>query len=150
MPRSQPQLVHTLTYIGRRNSRHNRRYFALSTRHPQNPASIIRRLLGIWRLSRYLQWYWISDSRIRAWGGLFFCHVRRCKDTVRCEKAWRLWRGWSAHACSKLRRSGRVCCPRTHGGCQAKGTGEAASIFAVCLDIYPRTKEDAWLSTRLA
>lgn len=72
-----------LTILGRRHRRHNGRHLAIPARHPQNSPTILRRLLGIRRLSRRLQWSGLGSSGLRA-RSCFVLHELRGDKEISC------------------------------------------------------------------
>lgn len=77
------QRVKKLTILGRRHRRHNGRHLAIPARHPQNSPTILRRLLGIRRLSRRLQWSGLGSSGLRAGCGFVLHELRGDKEISR-------------------------------------------------------------------
>lgn len=72
-----------LTILGRRHRRHDGRHLAIPARHPQNSPTILRRLLGIRRLSRRLQWSGLGSSGLRARSCFVLHELRGDKEISR-------------------------------------------------------------------
>lgn len=72
-----------LTILGRRHRRHDGRHLAIPARHPQDSPTILRRLLGIRRLSRRLQWSGLGSSGLRA-RSCFVLHELRGDKEISC------------------------------------------------------------------
>lgn len=77
------QRVKKLTILGRRHRRHDGRHLAIPARHPQNSPTILRRLLGIRRLSRRLQWSGLGSSGLRARSCFVLHELRGDKEISR-------------------------------------------------------------------